>query len=199
MNKLNRDHRGFSMAELIIVIAIMSIMAGVVGYSFTLTNGKPAEECAKKLTVAIAHGRTTTMGKYRNVITVRKESDGRLTVTEDTLVRVEDDGTEVWLPSRSSTVGAKGVTVEYKIGTDEYKPFDENVSAIQLRYNSGSGAMKQEVKKGKISEIDSDTKELDTPLINQYCTGFRISRAGKVWYVKLETSTGRVTSSRTET
>ena len=48
MNKLNRDQRGFSMVELIIVIAIMSIMAGVVGYGFSLTNGKPAEECAKK-------------------------------------------------------------------------------------------------------------------------------------------------------
>ncbi len=198
MNKLNRDQRGFSMVELIVVIAIMSIMAGVVGYGFSLTNGKPAEECAKKLSAAIAHGRTTTMGKYRNVITVRKESDGRLTVTEDTLVRIEDDGSEVW-SSRGSTVGVKGVEVEYKIGTDAYKPFDENVSAIQLRYNSGSGAMKKEVKTGKISDISPVTKELNTSLIEEYCTGFRISRAGKVWYVKLETLTGRITSSTTET
>lgn len=198
MNKLNRDQRGFSMVELIVVIAIMSIMAGVVGYGFSLTNGKPAEECAKKLTAAIAHGRTTTMGKYRNIITVRKETDGRLTVTEDTLVRIEDDGSEVW-SSRGSTVGVKGVEVEYKIGADAYKPFDENVSAIQLRYNSGSGVMKKEVKTGKISDIDFETKELNTSLIEEYCTGFRISRAGKVWYVKLETLTGRITSSTTET
>lgn len=181
MRKLNKDSRGFSLVEIIVVIAIMSIMAGVVGYGFSLTNGKPAEECAKKLSAAISHGRTVTMGKYRNTITVRKEDDGRLTVTEDTLVKVEDDGTEVKLPQRKSVVGIKGVTVEYKTSSAGYTELAPG-SEIQIRYDSGSGALKKTANGGA-----------------DYYTGFQISKAGKVWYVKLETHTGRVTSSRTDT
>lgn len=178
MKKLNTNNRGFSLVELIIVIAIISVIAGVAGFGLSLSSGKPAEECAKKLVSAISHGRTATMGKYRNEIIIRKESDGRLTVMEDTLVRIEDDGTEV-KSQRSSAVGGKGVTVEYKIGAGGYIELTDG-NEIRLRYDSGSGAMKK------------------TAPGDAYYTGFRISKSGKVWYVKLETLTGRVTASTTE-
>lgn len=183
MKKLNTDNRGFSLVELIIVIAIISVMTGVVGYGLSLSSGKPAEECAKKLASAISHGRTATMGKYRNEIIVRKESNGRLTVTEDTLIRIENEGTpsENQVTSqRSSVAGGKGVTVEYKIGTGGYTELTDG-SEIRLRYDSGSGAMKK------------------TAPGDAYYTGFRISKSGKVWYVNLETLTGRVTASTTDT
>lgn len=182
MKKLNTDNRGFSIVELIVVIAIMSALTGVVGFGFSLSNGKPAEECAKKLVSAISHGRTATMGKYRNEIIVRKESDGRLTVTEDTLIRIENEGTPAEnhvTSQRSSTVGAKGVTVEYKTGTGGYTELMPG-NEIRLRYDSGSGALKK------------------TAPGDAYYTGFRISKSGKVWYVKLETLTGRITASTTD-
>ncbi len=178
MKQLNNDNRGFSLVEIIIVLAIMSAIAGVAGYGFSMSNGKPAQEWARKLAGAISHGRTTTMGKYRNEIIVKKETDGTLTVTEDTLIRVEDDGTEV-RSSRDSVVGAKGVTVEYQIGTGGYTELTEG-NEIRLRYDSGSGAMKKTANGG-----------------SDYYTGFRISKAGKVWYVKLETLTGNITTSTT--
>lgn len=179
MDKLNSDNHGFSLVELIVVVAIISVIIGVVGFGLSLSSGKPAEECARKLTAAISHGRTATMGKYRNVITVRKESDGRLTVIEDTLVKIDDEGNDV-TTSRSSVVGGKNVTVEYKIGTGSYVELT-NGNEIELRYDSGSGAMKETANGG-----------------SAYYTGFRISKAGKIWYVKLEALTGRVTCDNKE-
>lgn len=181
MKKLNNDERGFSLVEVIIVVSIMSVMIGVIGYGLSLTSGKPAEQCAKRLSAAISHGRTTTMGKYRNVITVKKEDDGRLTVTELTTISVNDDGSNRDTNTRSSVVGAKDVTVEYKIGTGDYTLLN-NGSSIELRYDSGSGAMKKTANSGA-----------------DYYTGFRISKAGKVWYVNMETLTGKVTASISET
>ncbi len=181
MKKLNNDIRGFSLVEVIIVVSIMSVIIGVIGYGVSLSSGKPAEECAKKLSAAISHGRTTTMGKYRNVITVKKEDDGRLTVTESTFSSESDILNDSPSQKRFSTVGTKNVTVEYKIGTGSYVTMN-NGDAIELRYDSGSGAMKKTANSG-----------------TECYTGFRISKAGKVWFVNMETLTGKVTASTTET
>ena len=183
MKKLKRDNRGFSLVEVIMVVAILSIMAGVLGYSFNLTNGKPAEQCAKRLASAISHGRTATMGKYRNTITVSKDADGNLIVTEDTLVLAKDEEhgiSEDVTSQRFSKVGSKDVKVEYRIGTGSYTEL-ANGDSIFLRYDSGSGAMKK------------------TAPGDAYYTGFKISKADKTWYVKLETLTGRVSYSTTDT
>lgn len=182
MKKLNSDNQGFSLVELIIVVAILSVMAGVIGYGFNMTNGRPVEQCAKRLAGAISHGRTATMGKYRNTITVAKDAKGNLTVTEDTLVLAKDD--EHGIPAdvtsqRASTVGSKDMTVKYKIGTGGYDTELTPGSSIVLRYDSGSGAMKK------------------TAPGDAYYTGFEISKAGTTWYVKLEAMTGRVSYSMT--
>ncbi|MBD5451956.1 MAG: prepilin-type N-terminal cleavage/methylation domain-containing protein [Lachnospiraceae bacterium] len=177
MKQFNSDNRGFSLVEVVVVLALVSAISAIAGYGFSMSNGKPAQECAKKLAGAISHGRTTTMGKYRNEIIVKKETDGTLTVTEDTYTSESDILNGTPSQSRSSTVGAKNVTVEYQIGTGGYIELAPG-NEIRLRYDSGSGAMKKTANSG-----------------SDYYTGFRISKAGKVWYVKLETLTGNITTS----
>lgn len=166
MKKLQKDDLGFSLVEIIIVVAIMSILLATVGYGLSLSDGKPAEECARKLASVIQHGRTTTMGKYRNTITVRMDSD-KCIVEEKILIKEgEPEGI------RSSTVGNKGVTVEYSTDNGAtYVP----LSSVMLRFDSGSGALKE-----------GPTK-------------FRISKAGTTKYVVIESLTGRVIVSDTGT
>ena len=89
MRAYKTNNLGFSLVELIIVVAIMSLFVGVTGYGLSLSSGKPAEECARKLAACIQHGRTTTMGKYRNIITVSKESGSeRSVVKEEVTIKV---------------------------------------------------------------------------------------------------------------
>lgn len=178
---MQHDNRGFSLVELIIVVAMSAALLGVMGYGMSLSDGKPAQECARKLASALQHGRTETMGKYRNVITVTKEADGRLTVTETPIVKIEDDGTVVPGTSRVSVAGSKGVTVEYKIGSGGYTELAPG-NSIELRFDSGSGALKPIVDGG-----------------TDYYTGFRLSKAGTVWYVTIQYLTGKVTASGSDT
>lgn len=181
MSKMN--DRGFSLVEMIIVVAIISLFAGVAGYGLSLSSGKAADECARKLAACIQHGRTTTMGKYRNIITISKESgSGQTVVKEEVTIKIEDDGTEQ-KSERSSTVGSKGVKVEYSTNViGEVRTYTELTegSSITLRFDSGSGALKK------------------TAPDDKYYTTFKISKANTVKYVIIETLTGRVTVSDTE-
>jgi prepilin-type N-terminal cleavage/methylation domain-containing protein len=131
MGRNKTDNRGFSLVELIITVAIMSLLIGVTSYGLSLSSGKPAEECARKLASALQHGRTSTMGKYRNTITITKNSSG-IVVEEEMVIKIEDDGTEQH-SERTSVVGNKAVTIKYS--TDG--------SSIKLRFDSGSGALKK--------------------------------------------------------
>lgn len=179
MKQFHKDNRGFSLVELIIVIAIMSAFTGVLGYGFSMTNGKPAEECAKKLAAAISHGRTATMGKYKNEIFVENVG-GTIKVREETLIEIKADGTEI-TSSRESTVGGRGVTVKYETdNSGVYKDLG-NGKSIKIQYNAGNGWLKKTVP-------DDESGE--------YYTGFEISKAGTVWHVDLETMTGKVTASK---
>ena len=174
MRKYQANDLGFSLIELIIVVAIMSLFLGMTGYGLSLSSGKPAEECARKMAACIQHGRTTTMGKYRNIITISKEAGSEQIVIKETVtISIASDGTEQ-TSERSSTVGSKGVKVEYS--TDGGSSFTELTagSSITLRFDSGSGALKK-------------TAPGDT-----YYTTFRISKANKVKYVTIEPLTGRV-------
>lgn len=184
MKKYKTNDLGFSLVELIIVVAIMSLFLGMTGYGLSLSSGKPAEECARKLAACIQHGRTTTMGKYRNIITISKESaSGQIVVREKVTINIEDDGagnlTEQ-TSERSSTVGSKGVKIEYSTdGGSSYTELAEG-NSITLRFDSGSGALKK-------------TALGDTA----YYTTFKISKANKEKYVMIEALTGRVTVSDT--
>ncbi len=180
MRAYKTNNLGFSLVELIIVVAIMSLFVGVTGYGLSLSSGKPVEECARKLAACIQHGRTTTMGKYRNIITVSKESGSeRIVVKEEVTIKVNPDGSAAQTNERHSVVGSKGVKIEYSM--DGGSSFTELTtgSSIMLRFDSGSGALKK------------------TAPGDAYYTTFRISKADKVKYVIIETLTGRVTASDT--
>lgn len=58
-----RDNRGMTLVELIIVIALMSIVIGITGYGLGLVTKKPVDECAKKIEMALNRNRTNAMGK----------------------------------------------------------------------------------------------------------------------------------------
>lgn len=186
MKRLETDDRGFSLVEIIIVVTIMSVLIGVVGYGLSLSDGKPADECARKMAAVIQHGRTTTMGKYRNRIHIKNDG-GKIMVEEEIVTNVTKDagGSEIEDKiTRSSTVGGRGVVVEYSTdGGTSYTELTDG-SEIVLSFDAGSGGLKQ-------------TKLADGS--NVYYSRFRISRAGTIKYILIETLTGRVIVSNSDT
>ena len=73
---MKRNNRGMSLVEVIIVVAILSIVAGGITMGIGFITGKPADECANKLRAALQSNRTTTMGKLSAKLEICVEDDG---------------------------------------------------------------------------------------------------------------------------
>lgn len=71
-----KDNRGLSLVEIILVIALMTAIAGVAGYGLGLISHKPVEECARKVEIALNQNRTNSMGKKEAYLEFFMTSDG---------------------------------------------------------------------------------------------------------------------------
>lgn len=79
-----KDNRGMTLVEIIIVLALMTVIAGMAGYGLSLVSNKPVQECTKKVEMALNRNRTNSMGKKEAWVEFFIEN-GRVTVLEHTL------------------------------------------------------------------------------------------------------------------
>jgi prepilin-type N-terminal cleavage/methylation domain-containing protein len=180
VRKAHNANAGFSLVEVIVAVMILSVLGGVAGYGLSMSNGKPAEECARKLSSALSHARTSTMGKYRNTIKVSDTGSG-IVVNEHIVITIDEtDGTEDRTSDRSSTVGAKNVKVEYS--TDNGTSYND-LSTLNIRFDSGSG---------KLNEVSVPNGSDNVKLTVNGRLIFRISKAGTVRYVTVMALTGKI-------
>lgn len=62
---MKKDNRGFSLVELIIIVAIMAILIGVMAANIGRISGYRAKECRTKLVSSLENGRMMTLSKAR--------------------------------------------------------------------------------------------------------------------------------------
>ena len=60
---MEKDNKGFSLVELVIVVGIMAVMLSFIFYSFSLLTGQNARECANNLTSALGKEKTYALTK----------------------------------------------------------------------------------------------------------------------------------------
>ena len=162
---------GFSLVEIIIVLAIISVLAGTVSYGLSFSSGKPAEECAQKVVSVLQHARTTTMGKYKVTIQIKKNDAGLISIKQEVYHSQADykNGTP---DVTETTVGAKGVSFEYSYNGTDYTQLGEE-AVLTLEFSRSTGALK-----------DNGT--------GAYWQYFRISKAHTVKNIEIVPLTGRI-------
>lgn len=76
---MEKDNKGFSLVELIIVVAIMAVMLSFTFYSFSLLTGQDARECANNLMTALGKEKTYALTKSATAdcyMEVMQDTDG---------------------------------------------------------------------------------------------------------------------------
>lgn len=169
------NNKAFSLIELIVVIAIMAVLAGVSALGIGLVTGKPAESCANKLVTAVQSNRMTAMGKLDAHIEIYENATG---------IWVKEVVAEVGEPDRVTTtrIGDRGVKVEYRITGDaegSWRPLGDESNPLILRFDRSSGAF-------------HDLSLMGTSYEGKYCLAIRCSKAHTVMNIKLTYLTGKI-------
>lgn len=133
------DNRGMSLIEIIIVIALMSVIIGVSGYGLSLISNKPVEECTKKVEMILNRNRTNSMGKAEAWVEFYTNDEGLVAYEEHLKSKVGGDE-----QVSSLVIGAKDVTLKitYSDGSSDTLEAP-NQGPCKVGFSRDSGAVKE--------------------------------------------------------
>lgn len=190
-----KDNRGFSLVELVIVIAIMSILGGAIFYSFTLLNGQFARQCANNISAALAKEknyaltRSGTIDCYMELTMDSKNIYVRYFVPANAIALGTSTDDWIEVESEKRQIGKQQVGVSFDV-EGSATPIDLTESqSVKFVYNRTSGAMKG------IVTSDGTTKGLPLDAsgnvqVTGKCTKITILN-GRTYEIQIYPATGK--------
>lgn len=141
------DNNGYSLVELIIVIAIIALIISTVFYSVIMVFGANAKSCANNIQRAIADCKVTSMGKASAYMELYRDSDQNVY----TRMYVMDSGSGAYVPSDPQKVGTSRVYVAYTPKSGSETELTAGTK-IEIRFNRASGGFAKDAVSGDIYE-----------------------------------------------
>lgn len=120
----NNKNGGFSLVELIIVVAIMAIVVGVIGLSVGTLTGRKTAKCADEIVSTLERARVLTLGKEQNqveFVLLQNSSTGEYraqiyqggTIVSDRIVGKEPITIQVYFDDDSTPYNLSQLKVHY--------------------------------------------------------------------------------------
>lgn len=172
---MKQNNNGYSLVEIIIVVAIMAILTGGVFFSINMVFAANAKTCANDIKSAIAQCKVNAMGKSDAVLEIYRSDKDQCIYARQWIK--ESYG---WQAKEPEKISNAKVYVTY---TAEYNSPEEldDTKRILIGFNRSSGSFK------KATNPDSDTSEF-APIYD----GFFVGGGGRKYEIKLEELTGKV-------
>ena len=179
--KIYMDCRGFSLVELIVVVAIMAVMLGFFITGIGRLSGAAAKQCARQIKAELGQVRIATMGKKDISVKIyRNPSDGCYYMTE-TSTEVGSNFATTTYTTDPEKIGSNRVSVKY---VKEYL----NGSTSGLTELSGSSSIEVRFKR-TTGGLDYVTNGTESYAINT----IEVSSGSRVHTLTLSKLTGKVT------
>jgi len=162
IDKATRDRAGFTIVELIVVIAIVAIVGTASLISLSLVSGQNIKSCYKELEGYIQETKMRAMSRKNNPsMTIYKGSDGAVYVS------LSDTGENI-------RIGKAGLTVQYSTPTGTYEI--SGTQKLQIGFERSTGAF---------------NKVTNPSGTNEYCNSIIISDGSRTYTMKLVPKTGK--------
>ena len=128
---MKKNNNGFSLVELIVVIAIMALLVTSVVTYVSLVSNSQAKKCAKELSTHMSQTKVCAMSRTNASMTVYKDDTGIYVKS----VQGDKEQTE--------KIGDKGVYIGYRDVRDSDVFTELDSTGIELKFDRASGACKK--------------------------------------------------------
>ncbi len=132
-----RNDKGFSLVELIVVIAILALMTGLFLLSSGIINVRAGRQCTKQVKHEIEQVRIDTMGKNEVTLRLYLDDIGRVW-SEKTIVAPKPGASGTVSYNEIKQIGSKRVTVQVVPAGGSAVDLDEQ--GVYFKFNRSTGA-----------------------------------------------------------
>ena len=161
---MKKNNKGFSLVELIVIIAIMAVfMTSIITY-IGMVGGAQAKKCANGLSGSLSQTKVCAMSRSKASMTVYSDDTG-------VYVKMVQGNSE-----RIEKIGNQGTIVEYRTvrNSDVFMAVGNTAdSGVKIEFDRASGAC----------------KKMST---GEYCYGFKVTCGQTTYIVNIEPLTGKV-------
>lgn len=188
---MRNDDRGFTIIEIVVVIAILGLLATMLIGSSSYIANSAARGLANAVKTAVGETRIKTMGKQETALYIyRSTEDDKF--YKQYIVKVNGDWQK---PETEETIGKKNPMLTYKIDGDPDTYELTPGTGIFICFDRATG--KEAVVSAILVDVDSSGKIVEdtdsTGLDSIKCTNITITGGGAVYDIKIEPATGKVT------
>lgn len=173
-----KKNKGFSLVELVVVIAIMSVLVGISAFGIGMLSGRPAQKASARFRSNLDRIRTVSMGKTSASMELYVTGDG--VYTKETVNGVSKDAV---------MLGPKSVSCAYSVagGSEVALAAGDKITIV---FDRSDGSLKSVVVSGSVSTTIYEAGS--TTGINEI--DFIFTKANKKYNVSIVPITGRVSN-----
>lgn len=175
---MKSNHKGYSLIELVVVVAILSIIFVIVGAGIGSVQGARASSCAKKLLSAMEETKTNSLGFDEVKLKLYKKTDGYYIAISQYKYVFAGDGTKSLVEDTNATIerkiGDKDLNISAKMSAMAGSEVSYNVTVndIIISFDRSSGAFNPVgvYSAGGATPVDT-TSYIDSIIIKQGTAG----------------------------
>lgn len=162
-----KNNKGFSIIEMLVVIAIIAVLAGVGIFGFSFLQGRGADRAARKIVALLEETQAMSMVKYDNSFLLQIDQDGFITIKQ-IYKTTEEDNEEIF----ETKLDDSGVIISYETSSELVTLKEGQQLALSFKRASG--------------EFDYIAGT------NDYCYEIYLEKGGTRKHISLTPKTGKI-------
>lgn len=182
MKKRERNNCGYSLSELIIVIAIIAILSSFATMAISVLIGMDAKECAEDISSHLKNVKTNALSKVGAEMRITRDSLTDEYMLEYVEYNYQEDASgnlvEVDTVTKTYVLGKEKCTINC-IFSDGRKEKISSTNEVTIGFDRSSGVF-SEVKLNNLAQTDV------------YCTSIEITRNSIIYGIDMIPQTGKI-------